>query len=530
MATLTVLADEIIKSLAAIVGEQAVNVSEQDRRHFAMDFSETEVQLPIAVVRPTSAAQVSEIVRLCALHGIAVSGRGGGMSYTRAHVPVRPESIILDMTGLNRIIEINITDRYVTVEPGVRWCDLREALRPTGYRVPYLGTLSGSIATIGGGLSQNATGTGRMTLAEHVLGLEVVTGDGSVVTTGSAAIRNTDPFYRYFGPDLSGLFLCDSGAFGIKTKATLILEPRPKVAFRTYCFDSHYDLIAAQCAWGKEALVTESFGFDGYYVNDLSKSPKPPALHTRMMVANFLADCPNKLWGVRNLLRAWHPSGLGFFAGKPNAVYAITEAYSQSAAEAMARRVDRIAKKFGGKSLPTAIPMGLRYGPWLNVGDIISTPRGEANFPVNAKFPASRAVAAMKSFDAFLAENKEFMDKHGIRIVCNYLLHGHFWGLEVVIYWKKPLSAYRAAFASDARKAAYEGVVENPENTAAAIDLRKRCGLLFRELGALHVQVARAYGYLDHMSPGTRTLIEGIKQVTDPHSIINPGSLGLGNG
>lgn len=529
MATLTLPADEIVRSLCAIVGNDAVLTSEKDRRHHAMDFSETEVELPIAVVLPEKAGQIAEIVRLAAAKGVAVTARGGGMSYTRGHVPVRPDTIIIDTARLNRIIEINLTDRYVTLEPGVRWCDLREALRPTGYRVPYLGTLSGSIATIGGGLSQNATGTGRMTLAEHVLGLEVVTGDGSIVTTGSAAIAGTAPFYRYFGPDLSGLFLCDSGAFGIKTKATLLLEPRPRVAFRTFTFDSHLDLIAAQAEFGKSGLVTECFGFDGYYLADLAKSPKPPPGQMKQMIANFLADNPNKFWAVRNLLRAWHPSGLGFFAGKPNAVYTITEAHSQGAAESMARKVERIARRLGGKTLPTAIPMGLRYGPWLNVGDIIATPKGEVNFPVNAKFPASQAVSAMKAFDAFLAENKAFMDKHGIRVVCNYLMHGHFWGVEVVIYWKRPLSAYRAAFASDARKKYYEGIPDNPEATAAAIELRHRAALLFRGLGSLHVQVAKAYPYLEHMAPGTRRLIEGIKAVTDPEGIMNPGSLGLGH-
>jgi len=84
---------------------------------------------------------------------------------------VRPDTIIVDATGLKQIIEINTQDRYVVLETGVTWAELRKALRGTGMRVPYLGTLSGNFATVGGGLSQNATGMGRMTLAEHVLGL-----------------------------------------------------------------------------------------------------------------------------------------------------------------------------------------------------------------------------------------------------------------------------------------------------------------------------------------------------------------------
>src|SRR5690606_9073548 len=116
--------------------------------------------------------------------GVAVSTRGGAMSYTRGHVPVRPDTVIIDATGLDRILEVNTVDRYVTVEPGVTWAQLRAALRGTGFRTPYIGTLSGNFATVGGGLSQNATGMGRVTLADHVMGLEVVLGDGRILRTG----------------------------------------------------------------------------------------------------------------------------------------------------------------------------------------------------------------------------------------------------------------------------------------------------------------------------------------------------------
>jgi len=84
-----------------------------------------------------------------------------------------------------------LRDRCAVVETGVTWFQLREALAGTGYRVPHQGTYSGRTATIGGGSSQNATGMGRGTLAEHVLGLEVVLGDGSIVQTGSSMISNT---------------------------------------------------------------------------------------------------------------------------------------------------------------------------------------------------------------------------------------------------------------------------------------------------------------------------------------------------
>jgi len=182
-------AKEFIDRLASIVGADAVLTSPADRQFYSLDFSEEGGAIAMAVVKPTTAEQVAAIVRAAGAAGVAVNTRGGGMSYTKGHVPVRPETIILDATGLNRVLEVNTVDRYVSLETGVRWVDLRAALHDTGFRVPYLGTLSGNFATVGGGLSQNATGMGRMTLAEHVLGLEVVLGDGQILKTGSWATR-----------------------------------------------------------------------------------------------------------------------------------------------------------------------------------------------------------------------------------------------------------------------------------------------------------------------------------------------------
>jgi len=372
--------DAFIAQLREIVGPGAVETSLEQRQFFSLDFSEEPGALALAVVKPKNTEQVAAIVKAASAAGIAVNTRGGGMSYTRGHVPVRPETIIVDATGLNRILEVNVVDRYVTLETGVTWAQLRAALADTGYRVPYLGTLSGNWATVGGGLSQNATGMGRMTLAEHVLGLEVVLGDGRVLVTGSSATSGTAPFYRYNGPDLTGMFLCDSGAFGIKTKVHLLLEPWPKMAFGCVTFRDRVAVAEAQAAMATSGLHTEAFAFDGFFVNEYAQHPSPPKADRQRMVAKFLADNPNKVRAYRNLLRAWHPSGLGFLKGLPNAMYYIAEAHDQAAADRLERSIAKITRRFGARALPTAIPFCLRYGPFINVGDIMANREGEVNF------------------------------------------------------------------------------------------------------------------------------------------------------
>src|ERR1700687_843368 len=439
----TINSADIITRLRAIVGSEAVETSFEQRQFFSLDFSEEPGAVALAVVKPKTAEQVAAVVLAAPAAGVAVNTRGGGMSYTRGHVPLRSETIILDATGLDRIIEINTVDRYVTLETGVTWAQLRAALRDTGFRVPYLGTLSGNFATVGGGLSQNATGMGRMTLAEHVLGLEVVLGDGKILTTGSSSTTRTAPFYRYNGPDLTGMFLCDSGAFGIKTKVHLLLEPWPKMAFGCVTFKDRISLAEAQAAMAQTGLQTEAFAFDGYVVNEYAQHPPPPPDEKQRMVKKFLADNPNKIRAYRNLLRAWHPSGLGFLKGLPNAMYYIAVAHDHATADRMDKKIAKITRRFGGRALPTTIPFGLRYGPYINVGDIMANRDGEVNFPINAKFPASKAVAAMRAFENFVVENKTILDRQVIRVACNSLLHGHFWGIEPVVFWRRPLGPYR---------------------------------------------------------------------------------------
>jgi len=369
-----------------------------------------------------------------------------------------------------------------------------------------------------------------MTLAEHVLGLEVVLGDGSILKTGSWATSRTAPFYRYNGPDLTGMFLCDSGAFGIKTKVHLLLEPWPKMSFGCVTFPDRVSLVRAQAALARTGLQTEAFAFDGRYLDEYAQHPRPPKDAKQAMVQRFLADNPNKLRAYRTLLRAWHPSGLGFLKGLPNAMYYVAEAHDQAAADRMERRIAKLCRRFGGRELPTTIPFGLRYGPYINVGDIMANREGEVTFPINAKFPASQAVDAMRAFEAFVAENQPLLDRHGIRVACNSLLHGHFWGIEPVISWRRPLGPYRMHYATEDRRARTMGIEENAEATAAAIDFRYRMTRMLRAMGSAHVQWAKAYPFAEALAGETAwRVLTQLKDITDPAHTLNPGVLGLGH-
>ena len=183
----------------------------------------------LAVLRPNDAQQLATAVKQLTDAGVAVIARGGGMSYTSGYTAAQSPSVLVDTSSLDSIVEINLEDAYVVVEAGVTWRALKDALDAKGVRTPYFGPMSGSHATVGGGMSQGAVfhGTARYGCsADVVLGLQVVTANGEILTTGSAAAANTTPFFRWYGPDLTGLFLGDCGLLGIKTRIVLKLIPK----------------------------------------------------------------------------------------------------------------------------------------------------------------------------------------------------------------------------------------------------------------------------------------------------------------
>ena len=258
----------MIKAVAAIVGADSVLTDEQSCTFYSQDIY-TKTLPALAVVRPGSTAQVAGVVAAATQRGHAVVARGGGMSYTSGYVPAEPDTILLDLGKLNRVIECNTEDMYVTVETGCTWKKLHEALKGTGYRTPYWGTLSGIKATVGGGMSQNSIfwGSGRYGSAvDSVLSLEVVLADGDDTGYRGRTPRNMDlPFFKHYGPDLTGLFCCDTGALGIKTRVTLQLVPELTARrFASFDFADYRDMAGAMSAIARADLAAECFGFDPF--------------------------------------------------------------------------------------------------------------------------------------------------------------------------------------------------------------------------------------------------------------------------
>jgi hypothetical protein len=190
------------------------------------------------IVRPETTEEVSEIVKVANKYKIPIVPRGGGADLVGG--AATEGGILMDLTRMNKILEINKDDYYIVVECGITWGALLSELLPMGYTTGNIGPGSGFAATIGGGLSNSTAGSGSTKyglVPDICLGVEVVLPNpqGTIIRTGSAANRYAKPFCRYgVSPDFTGLFMGDVGTMGIKTKAFLRIFPdrakhRPKI-------------------------------------------------------------------------------------------------------------------------------------------------------------------------------------------------------------------------------------------------------------------------------------------------------------
>jgi D-lactate dehydrogenase (cytochrome) len=273
--------ESFLSALRDGAGSSRVLSDKSSCEYYANDVFWQPGVVPLAIVLPENRAQAVAAVKAAAAHGVAIVPRGGGMSYSKGYLPERSDSVVVDTRKLNRVLEVNVADRYVTVEAGCTWAQLHEALLPTGMSTAYWGPLSGINATVGGALSQNSAFFGSTlhgTVAAHVLGVTVLLASGDVVTTGSGGRVGTKPFTRYAGPDMTGLFLGDTGAFGLKLAATLRLEPAARhLDYLGFGFEDMRSMALAQVEMSALRAISEGFGIDRAKALNWAALPVRPA-------------------------------------------------------------------------------------------------------------------------------------------------------------------------------------------------------------------------------------------------------------
>ena len=212
---------QLLQQLQAIVGEANVVFHPEDLLVYEYDGS-VDRSMPRAVVLPASTEEVAQTMRLAYAEGLPVVGRGSGTGLSGGAI-TPSEGIQISMTRMNHILDVDLENRVATVEPGVINLDLDTHVRKLGMR--YAPDPSSQRAcSLGGNIAENAGGPHCLaygTTTNHVLGMEVVLEDGSLVNLGSMA-REVP------GYDLRGVFVGSEGTFGLATKIMVRLLPLPE--------------------------------------------------------------------------------------------------------------------------------------------------------------------------------------------------------------------------------------------------------------------------------------------------------------
>jgi 4-cresol dehydrogenase (hydroxylating) len=229
---MTLIADDAVARFEALLGADAVRSAPEDLAEFLdpYPFGDPAEFAPGAVVSPSSVEEVQAIVRVANELGVPLwpVSRGKNNAYGGAS-PRLAGAAVVELTRMDRVLEVNEESAYAVVEPGVRFFDLYDHLQSNGYRlwasVPELGW--GSV--VGNGLER---GLGYTPYGEHGTkhcGYEIVLPNGELLRTGMGAMANSASWHLYqpgFGPSVDGLF--QQSNLGIVVKAGVWLMPTPE--------------------------------------------------------------------------------------------------------------------------------------------------------------------------------------------------------------------------------------------------------------------------------------------------------------
>lgn len=519
----------LISALAALVGTEHVLVSEDQLRFFSADMA-AEGDRVACVVQPATVEQLSAVVASATGAGHAVIPRGGGFSYTGGYRPSVGRSVMVDMRRLNRIVEINTEDMYVTVECGCTWRELYEALKAKGVRTPYFGPMSGYWATVGGALSQGSFFLGSSqygTVAESVLSLEVVLADGSTVRTGSAAgTTHPSPFYRWYGPDLSGLFLSDTGAMGFKARASLRLMPWPEhQRYATFALDTLVGCVGVVSEVGRRGLAAECYSWDPTFVKSVGE--RSGMLQDVKYLAGVVGSGSSLLRGIKDAARM-AMAGKRLFDGSTYLVHVVIDDLCEAGAEERLKLVQAIAARHGAGEVEASVPRANRGTPFADFKNPSFAATGVRNLPTNALVPHSRVQELASTTETFFASRQAEMDAHGItwgNIV--FAVGANVMCIEPLIFWTD--HHYKWHDRSTERSHLAELAKFDGPTPAALAVARIRADLveMLTRFGCAHVQIGRSYRWAESREPRTLALLKAVKQLVDPKHLMNPGSLGL---
>jgi D-lactate dehydrogenase (cytochrome) len=508
---------ELAARLAALLGAANVSTDPAACALATADIFPDPRAVPAEVViRPASTAETAAALKLVAEAGRAVVPRGAGLSYTGGVVPRAP-AVVVDTRRMDGI-SIDAANLCAVVGAGASWQSVADALAAQGLRSAQPSPISGAVTTVGATAAQHLPGS-----MEGILGLAVVLPDGEVARTGALALQSGPRFWRYMGPDLTGIFLGDCGAFGVKTEVAIRLVAEKQAAFASFAFETADAALSVLTEVVRRGLVVRALGMDPVRGKGATKVEAGEALRTAGAVAAQAGGVFKAMRDVANLARG------AVQLAEPNwSLHLTSEGATQAAADAAMEAARPIALAAGAKEIAPTVPQALRARPYSIRGMV--GPDGERWVPVHGVFPLGAARDGMAALQACLAERRAKLEAAGVSV--SFLLSSlaSYCTIEPMFYWRDALDPLHLQHLSEKNRARFGAFAPNPAARDAVAEARAALTAVMDAHGAVHAQIGRYYALASRMEPGAAALLSRVKSMLDPAGRMNPGALHLGEG
>ncbi|MPS28625.1 MAG: FAD-binding oxidoreductase [Alcaligenaceae bacterium] len=465
------LPGDCLAQLVAIVGQENVILDPRALALASSDLIDWPWQRPAsAVVKPRSTEETARLARVAARHGLPLIARGAGLSYSGGGVP-GGAAIIVDTANL-ATIDIHADDRHARVGAGTPWEALARALAPHGLKPAQPMPISGVHTTVGGAASQGMPGG-----MDGIIGLAVVLADGTIARTGSGARRQGSAFQRYWGPDLTGMFLGDCGAYGVKTEICLRLVPVRPLRFASF-----------SCPDGATSVD----------------------IMTRLLQAGLamrvVANGPGNGPGAE---AAW-------------ALHVTVEGATEDAADSVLAAVRADCGR-QATEIDADVPRRLHARPFSIRGFVGL--EGERWLPVHGVLPPTRAPSCLAALRRLLADRAAEFDAHGIRYTWTLSSTGPYVTIEPMFYWNDALTPLHLYYLSDRHRERFAGRHDAVQARALVRQARDAIRLAMDAHDAVHAQIGRYFAYRSVLEDGAGQLAARIKHALDPDGRMHPGAL-----
>ena len=229
------LSPAVVAELRAIVGAGGLFAEREQLTAYETDALPAHRMLPAVVVLPTTTEQVAAVVRVCAREGIPLVPRGSGTGLSGGALPVAG-CVLIALTRMNRILDVDLPNQRVVVQPGVINLWVTQRVAPHGYYYAP-DPSSQQVCSIGGNVAENSGGAHCLKYGftvNHVLGMTVVLPDGAIVRLGGPALDTP-------GYDLTGVLVGSEGTLGIVTEVTLRIVRKPETVVTALAAFAHTD-------------------------------------------------------------------------------------------------------------------------------------------------------------------------------------------------------------------------------------------------------------------------------------------------